>query len=93
MTGCPGWVVFGNGGSSRLVTPMKISHTVWPFGKGSDPTRSLGDKNDHHGYSPRILSGMILQVVLFLVAKNGPSIEFNWANYSDQPPVGHPKRW
>ena len=27
------------------------------------PTRSLGDEADHHGYKPRILNGMILQVV------------------------------
>ena len=29
-----------------------MSHEVPPFGRGPHVARSLGDENDHHGYSP-----------------------------------------
>ena len=34
--------------SGDRISPIKISHGVRPFGRGT--TRSLGDENDHHGY-------------------------------------------
>ena len=32
------------------ITPIYWRHEVRPFGRGTTTTRSLEDKNDHHGY-------------------------------------------
>ena len=54
-------------------SPIYLSHE-WPFGR--ETTLCLGDDNDHHGYEPLKLTGMILQVS----GVNGfiPNTSFSW---------------